>query len=164
MKQRIGVIGSDGKITAHAEKISEIIGADIANSGSVLICGGRGGVMEAVAKAAKKADGTVVGILPTLDKKEANPFVDIAITNGFSHARNAFVAASSDAVIVINGRIGTLSEIGLALCYGRPVIAVKGSGGVADSVQEKLKEMGIADKVHEAGPEEAVQMALSLIE
>jgi len=163
MKKRIGVIGSDGKIPAYVERISECIGTHIAKNGCILICGGRGGVMEACARAARKEKGTVVGILPTLDKKEANAYVDIPITTGLSHARNALVVACSDAVIVVNGRVGTLSEIGLALCYDRPVIAVKGSGGVADSVEEKIKDMGIVNKVYTTKAENAVPLALSLI-
>jgi len=67
---------------------------------------------------AKKAGGVVVGILPSYDKKEANQYVDIPITTGMSHARNTIVVSSSDVLIAINGRPGTLSEISLAFCMG----------------------------------------------
>lgn len=163
MKTRIGVIGSDGPITGHVYGICEKIGSDIALSGSVLICGGRGGVMEAVSRGAKSSGGLVIGILPSYDRKEANQFVDVAITTGMSHARNALVVSSSDAVIAINGRPGTLSEISLALCMGKLVVAVSGSGGVADVISEELLRMGIIEKVHCAKPEDAVKTALRLI-
>lgn len=164
MKTRIGVIGADGPIGSAVAEISERIGSDIAKSGSVLICGGRGGVMEAVSRGAKRAGGIVVGILPSYDKKEANPYVDIALTTGMSHSRNALVASSSDVLIAINGRPGTLSEISLALCMGRPVVAVEGSGGVADAIGAQLKNMGIKEKVHSSAPRDAVAKALSLVE
>lgn len=163
MKTIIGVIGSDGKISEHAEKISENIGQEIARNGLVLLCGGRGGVMEAASKGARKGNGLVIGILPGLDKKESNPYLDVALTTGINNARNALVASCSDAVIVINGRIGTLSEIGLALCYDKPVIAVRGTGGVAESAEEKIKEMEIKNKIYTADPDKAVMLAMSLV-
>jgi predicted Rossmann-fold nucleotide-binding protein len=41
-----------------------------------------------------------------------------------NQARNAIVVASADAVIALPGEAGTLSEIGLALKIGRPVVAL----------------------------------------
>jgi len=163
MKTRIGVIGADGEITPVVSRISEKIGGDIARSGSVLICGGRGGVMEAASRGASVAGGFVVGILPSYDKKEGNAYVDVAITTGMGHSRNSIVVSSSDTIIAINGRPGTLSEISLALCMGKPVIAVMGTGGVAEVIEEELKKMGIKEKVTRAKPEDAVKIALKLI-
>lgn len=164
MKTRIGVIGADGPITKSVSEISEHIGAGIAEVGAVLVCGGRGGVMEAACRGARKAGGIVVGILPGYDQKEANAYVDIAITTGLSHSRNAIVVASSDVLIAISGGPGTLSEISLALCMGKPVVAVSGTGGVADVIEKELETMEIKGKVLSAGPQEAVKKALGLIE
>jgi len=163
MKIRVGVIGSDDKISREVVAVAEAIGAEIARRNCVLVCGGRGGVMEAASRGAKKENGLVIGILPSFDKKEANPYVDIAVTTGMSHSRNALVAGSSDVLIAINGRAGTLSEIGLALCIGRPVVAVRGTGGVSEAIEEGLKKMLIDKKVHTADAEKAVALALSLI-
>lgn len=163
MKPRIGVIGRDGEISAEIQKIAERIGEDIGRSGAILICGGKGGVMEAACMGAKAAGGLTIGILPSSEGKEANRFVDVPIMSGIGHARNAMVVSSSDAVIAINGREGTLSEICFALTFGRPLVLVEGSGGVADSAAEKLREMGIEKRVHSAKPEDAVKLALSLI-
>jgi uncharacterized protein (TIGR00725 family) len=163
MKTRIGVIGADGKITPAVSRISEKIGGDIAKTGSVLICGGRGGVMEAASRGANLAGGLVVGILPSCEKKEGNTYVDVAITTGMGISRNSVIVSSSDALIAINGRPGTLSEISLALCMGKPVIAVQGTGGVAEVIKEELKKMGIKEKVWSAKPEDAVRIALKLI-
>ncbi len=163
MKTRIGVIGADGKITPQVSNISERIGADIAKSDSVLICGGRGGVMEAACRGAKNAGGLVIGILPSYDKKEGNPYMDAAITTGLNHSRNSLVVSSSDAIIAINGRPGTLSEAAIALCMGKPLVAVAGSGGVAGILEEELKKMGIKEKIRTVSPEHAVKTALKLI-
>jgi hypothetical protein len=163
MKHRIGVIGRDGDIPAEVRGFAESVGEDVARSGCVLVCGGRGGVMEAACRGAKKAGGLTVGILQTLRRGDANPFVDVAITSGMGLARNALVVSSSDVLIAINGREGTLSEICLALAYGKPVVVVEGSGGVADAIDGKLAELSIEKKVHRTCAKDAVKLAVSLI-
>ena len=160
---RIGVVGKDGKIDRDIVQTAEMIGRDIARRDCVLICGGKGGVMEAVCRGVKSENGITVGILPSLDKNDANPYVDITITTGMGYARNAIVVSCSDVIIVINGGIGTLSEVALALNYGKPVVAVKGSGGVADRIEEELIKMGITQEIHITDPKNAVSLALSLV-
>lgn len=164
MKPLIGVIGCDGNIPKKLRDMSEKIGMDVAKSGSLLVCGGRGGIMEAVCRGVKRAGGTTIGILPSLDKKDANSYVDIPITTGIGIARNALVVSSSDVVIAINGRVGTLSEISLALNYGKPVVVVRNSGGVSDSIEEGLRKAGILQKVYPANADNAVKVALDLID
>ena len=159
----MGVIGSDGELPAGVRKIAEDIGRDIGKNNCILICGGRGGVMESACKGSKDIGGITVGILPLLDKNAANPFVDIPITTSIGYARNALIASCSDAIIVINGRIGTLSEVALALNYGKPVIAVRGSGGVADVIEDELRRMDIEERVYSVEAERAVSLALELI-
>jgi len=129
MKQ-IAVIGSSGKIPPDVWQTAEEIGKAIASRGALLVCGGRGGVMEAACKGAKEMKGLTVGVLPGR-REEANRYVDIAIVTEMGDARNAVNVKSGDAVIAIHGGPGTLSEIGLALKSGKKVIALKNSGGVA---------------------------------
>ena len=100
------------------------VGEEVARRGALLVCGGRGGVMEAACQGAKAAGGTTVGILPGNDRSEANAYVDIPVVTGLGEARNAVVVRSADAVIAISGGYGTLSEIGLALKMGRPVVGL----------------------------------------
>ncbi len=128
----VAVIGSascGGEVAAQAEAV----GQEIARRGAVLVCGGRGGVMEAACRGAKAAGGTTVGILPGTDRGQANRYVDIPIVTGLGEARNAIVVRSADAVVAVSGGFGTLSEIGLALKMGRPVIGLHtwelGQGG-----------------------------------
>jgi uncharacterized protein (TIGR00725 family) len=104
---------------------AEAVGRGIAEAGAVLVCGGRGGVMEAASKGAAEAGGTVVGILPTTETEDANPHVTHAIATGIGHARNLAVVASGDAVVAIGGEWGTLSEIAFARRLERPVIALR---------------------------------------
>ncbi len=159
----IGVIGSDKVNSEEILQIAEKIGEDIAKNNCVLVCGGRGGVMEAACRGAKKFNGLTVGILPSLDKKEANAYVDIPITTDLGNTRNSLVVSSSDAVIAVAGNVGTLSEIGLSLCNNKPLILVKGSGGVSDYLADGKENLEFRERLNIADKEEAVTLALQLI-
>jgi uncharacterized protein (TIGR00725 family) len=100
------------------------VGRTIAEQGATLVCGGRGGVMEAAARGARSAGGHTIGVLPGYDRIDANPYIEFVIATGMGQARNVIVVASADAVIALAGEGGTLSEIGLALKLGRPVVAL----------------------------------------
>jgi uncharacterized protein (TIGR00725 family) len=80
--------------------------------------------MEAAARGAKEAGGIAIGILPDEDRRQANEFLSYAIATGTGHARNLAVVCSGEVVIAVGGEYGTLSEIGLALKVGRPVVAL----------------------------------------
>lgn len=99
----------------------------LAQRGAVVICGGRTGVMAAVAAGATSAGGTVVGILPGSDPAEASPGLSIVLPTGLGEARNNVIVNAADAVIAVGGSWGTLSEIALAMRRGQiPVVAVGG--------------------------------------
>ena len=120
----IGVIGG-GQCSSEIENVAEEVGSLIAQKGGVLICGGLSGVMEAACRGAKKSNGTTIGVLPGSRKSDANSFVDIPIVTGMSDARNIIIVRSADAVIAINGKYGTLSEISFCLVFNVPVIGLK---------------------------------------
>ncbi|MDD5111241.1 MAG: TIGR00725 family protein [Candidatus Altiarchaeota archaeon] len=161
--KKIGVIGSDGLIDDKILYIAEAIGADIARRGMALLCGGRGGVMEAACRGAKKAGGLTVGILPSLDKSQANKYVDIIIPTSLGYARNSIVVSAPDAIIAICGSAGTLSEIAMALNYKKPVVLVDGTGGMAEEVSKIRFDAEYAGLVHHAKPSDAVEKAIKLI-
>jgi uncharacterized protein (TIGR00725 family) len=160
MKKTIAVVGRDGVLPDEVKQMAEKIGEDIASAGAVLICGGRGGVMEASCRGAKKHGGVTVGLLPSLDSSDANEYIDIALTTGLGYARNTLVASSADAVIAVNGSTGTLSEIAMALNFGKKVVAVKGSGGVADYLLNTQKQDTLLEKIVGADCSNAVSEAL----
>jgi uncharacterized protein (TIGR00725 family) len=156
--RQIAVVGSGGPIPQEVYEMAEGLGRAIARAGAVLITGGRGGVMEAACKGAKEEGGLTVGILPGSEGDDANPYVDIAIVSGMGDARNAINVKSADAVIVVRGGAGTLSEIGLALKAGKRVIAIGPSGGVAEMMAGAVID---GRKVLPAGSvEEAIELAL----
>ena len=104
----------------QAEAVGRLLGA----RGAVVVCGGLGGVMEAVSRGARDAGGTVLGILPGTDRGDANGHVTIALTTGMGEMRNTLVVRAADAVIAVGGAYGTLSEIAFALRTGLPVVGI----------------------------------------
>ena len=154
MRKLIGVIGgteAPSDILALAEEVGRLI----ARSGSVLVCGGLGGVMEAACRGAREEGGLTVGILPGPAKEDANPHVDIAIATNLGYARNAIISQTSDALIAVGGRYGTLSEIAHALQSDIPVIGLN---------TWALAQKGQPDEsiIVAQNPAEAVSKALSL--
>jgi uncharacterized protein (TIGR00725 family) len=120
----IGVIGA-GDCSKEAARLAYDVGRHIALNNAVLFCGGLGGVMELAAKGAREAGGLTVGLLPGFEFGDANPYIDIIIPTGLSHARNMLVVRASMAIIAVEGSYGTLSEIALALKIGKPVIGLQ---------------------------------------
>ena len=105
--------------------LAEGVGRLIAQRGAILICGGRGGIMEAACKGAAEAGGVTVGILPGEDITAANHYVQIPIASGVGIARNVMIVRTAAAVIAISGKYGTLSEIAHALQLGKPVFTLR---------------------------------------
>lgn len=122
MKPVIGVMGG-GDEDPTALELAERVGELIADRGWILLNGGRpAGVMQASTRGAKRAGGTVIGVLPTRDKGSAAAGVDVAIVTGMGDGRNVINVLSSDVVIALPGGMGTVSEVALAIKTGRPVI------------------------------------------
>jgi hypothetical protein len=149
---QIAVVG-DGKASGGLYDLARRVGAEVANAKAILICGGLGGVMEACARGAKEHGGLTIGILPGEDSSEANRYIDVKVVTAMSHARNAIIARSADAVIAVGGKFGTLSEVALALKMGKPVILLEESGGI-------IQDLSLKGAIKAKNPSEAVKMAL----
>ncbi|PAU84242.1 TIGR00725 family protein [Halorubrum salipaludis] len=117
---RVSVIGGSS-VPPETAAVAEELGKRLADRGHTVVCGGLGGVMEAVCRGAASAGGETIGILPTDRRADANPHVTVPIATGMGHARNALVVMNGDAAVAIDGGPGTLSEIGMALAHGRAV-------------------------------------------
>ena len=126
MKPIIAVIGG-GSCTAEEAALAEETGRLLAGEGAVVVCGGLGGVMEAVAKGAQANGGTTVGILPGADPAAANAYIDVPLATGLGEMRNFLIVRSAHALIAIGGGVGTLSEIALAQRIGKPVVGLHDS-------------------------------------
>jgi uncharacterized protein (TIGR00725 family) len=151
----IAVIGSGKELDKEVAVLAEEMGAALVRAGYGIVSGGLGGVMEAVSRGAVRARGKeltppIIGILPSYDVTSGNPYLDLVVPSGLSHARNALVAAAGEAVICIGGATGALSEVGLARKIGRPVLAFPGTGGTASLVGKALHSVIEVETVDEA--------------
>ena len=146
----IGASRASAELAAKAEELGELLAA----RGVIVVCGGREGVMEAVARGVRRAGGVSIGILPEDDRLRAAPDLTYTVCSAIGHARNLSVVASGDVVIAVGGAWGTLSEIGLARSIGRPVVLL-------DTWHVRPPEGGRLDGVRRAAtPAEAVDLAL----
>lgn len=164
----ISVCGSDTgdtSLSTSTLNLAESIGELIAQQKGIVICGGKGGVMEAVCKGAKSEGGRTLGILPGHTTLEANQYVDIAIPTGLGHQRNYLVVESGHCIIAIGGRWGTLNEITYGFITHKPIVLVKGSGGVVDMLlnSSSLEKIGGLYAVADSA-EAAVTQAFSFIQ
>ena len=149
-KNLVAVIGSGTlDVSEPAYSVAIKLGKQLIDNDFRIICGGLGGVMEAVCKGAHLSanyqEGDTIGILPTIDSASANPFVDIKITTGMTYARNQIIITSSDFVVAIKGGAGTLSELAFAWQYNKPIITIETTGGWArklakESIDERKRE------------------------
>jgi hypothetical protein len=158
------VIGSAADhCTDEARKLAYQIGAEAAKRGAVVVTGGLGGVMEAACRGAKENHGITVGIIPQDEMHYANRYCDVVIATGMGWARDFVTTYSADAVIVVGGGAGALIEACAAYLKAKPIIAVEGSGGVADQVKETfLDERRSVRILSETDPRRAVEKALVL--
>ena len=165
VKPQIAVIGSGLLAENQKEyKIAKDLGRGLIDRGYRIICGGLGGTMQAVCEGARSSlsysEGSTIGIIPTIDKDQANPFIDIRIATGISIARNQVIVASADIVISISGGAGTLSELAFAWQLNKPIIAFQGTGGWS----EKLSNQKIDDsRIDTVNSVKTVEEALDLI-
>lgn len=157
----VAVCGTSSATPAEAELAVEV-GRLLATRGATVLCGGLGGVMEAVARGVHGAGGTCVGLLPGDDTGGAAPALSVAIPTGMGEMRNALLARACAGMVAIGGGYGTLSEVALALRLGRPVAGLRTwelvrpdggtDGGIhacattADAVEWVLAEIAARDQ------------------
>jgi uncharacterized protein (TIGR00725 family) len=154
-RTQIAVCGSsrsDGELDRQAAEVGRLL----AGAGAVVVCGGRGGIMSAVAEAAVAEGGEVIGILMADDLDAGNEHLTHVVATGIGQARNLAVVASADAVIALGGEWGTLSEIAFARRLGRPVVTLdswrlEGRGPMSEAPGVEAA----------AGPSDAVARALA---
>ena len=159
---QISVVGyEEDSCTDVAREAAYRVGKAIAKEGGTVVCGGLGGVMEAASKGAIEAGGHALGIIPSSDSSEANRYCDCVVSTGMGRSRNFLVAYSGDAMVVVGGGAGTLTEAAAAYQAGKPVVAVKGTGGVADEWAGRYFDERRTSKVLQGrSPEGAVKMAV----
>lgn len=148
LQYAICVSGAAGGKTIEGNKrLAERLGASIAKHGHILTTGATIGLPFYAAKGAKEAGGHSVGFSPAGSVREhlrkyrlPRDYFDFISYTGMDYVgRDAFLIQSSDAVITIGGRFGSLHEFVTALEAHKPVGVLLETGGAADIIQELMK-------------------------
>lgn len=173
MRAIIAVVG-DTHVDRNSEKweLAVSLGKSLVDAGFRIVSGGLGDLPRALAEGARKSkdyqDGSLIAIIPSYDPADAESNADIVIATGLDHARNLIVA-NSDAVIVIGGGAGTLSEIAFAWSLKRLIIALNTPGWgeklINTRLDDRVRYPDIKDdKIYGANSaEEATQKLVSLL-
>jgi uncharacterized protein (TIGR00725 family) len=120
---------------------------EVARRGHILLTGATSGLPHAAAVAALDAGGVSIGFSPAASRREhcnsyrlpIEGFTSILYT-GFGYTgRDLLLVRSSDAVIMIGGRIGTLHEFAIALEEHKPLGVLLGSGGMTVEIERVLR-------------------------
>ncbi|NKX91203.1 dethiobiotin synthetase [Nocardia coubleae] len=137
----------------HATRIGQLL----AEEGATVICGGGTGVMAAVAEGASSAGGIVIGVRPDTDRTRVCDGLTAVLYTAMGEARNSIIVESADAVIVIGGSWGTLSELALANRRGGvPIVSIGGWRIITSDGRE------VPESTRATSPEDAVSSALTL--
>lgn len=150
----VGVMGGGDNVSPENWALAYRLGKLIAQEGWVMLNGGRPtGVMEASAKGAKDNGGLTVGISPDSSSRGASSYIDIVIVTGMGDGRNYLNVLSSDIIVALPGKAGTVSEIALALKSRKKVILLNFDPG-------KLFDCYRADGFLQSAetPEEAIRL------
>ncbi len=144
---KIGVMGAaTGEFTSTQRARANTLGAAIARAGCITITGSCPGLPLEAAHGAKEAGGLVVGISPGLSLDEhvykygsPTEFHDLLIFTGSGlMGREVVNIRSSDIVVIIGGRSGTLGELAISYDEGKLIGVLTGTGGISDMVRDIL--------------------------
>lgn len=149
MKFKICVSGSakGDCLNPKAEALARLLGEEIARQDCVLMTGATSGLPHYATIGAKREKGTSIGFSPAISLREhvskyqlPTNFMDLIIYTGYGYSgRNLMMVRSSDAVIFVCGRIGTLNEFTNAFEENRPIGVLSDSGGIADELKDIIR-------------------------
>lgn len=171
-KLQIGVMGSaaDLKYSKNIEKIAFEVGEYIAQKGYITVYGAEkdyDSLSTAASRGAKKNGGLTVGVTYGKGKDiwDKNENTDVIVSTGIERGggREFVLVNSCDAIIIISGGSGTLTEAAIAYQSNIPIIAIVKTGGWADQLAGKYIDSRKRLKVMSAKtPKEAVDLAIKL--
>lgn len=137
-----------GESVEEGKDLAGQVGVAIADAGHALLTGATIGLPNYAAEAYKKAGGKMsVGISPASSKIEhvmkyrlPTEAYDIILYTGLHYVgRDTLLITSSDAVVSVGGRIGTLHEFTIAIETDTPIGFLQGAGGVSEQIKELME-------------------------
>ncbi|MCF6282067.1 MAG: YHS domain-containing protein [Candidatus Polarisedimenticolaceae bacterium] len=154
MRLTVGVMGSAGnQESQQIEKMAYALGETIAKRGFVLITGACPGLPYECARDVTNSSGLSIGISPALSLDEhlhkyhspSDSFDVIIYTGSGLMGREVTNIRSSDIVIILGGRSGTLGEFAIAYDEGKLIGVLEGSGGITGKIPDIIASFGDKD-------------------
>jgi hypothetical protein len=175
MKYKICVSGAaeTGHCQTGALEKAKEIGKEIVRQNGILVTGATTGIPYWSAIGAKEEGGMVIGLSPAASSAShrkvyrlPEDYHDMIIYTGFEYSgRNLLLTRSSDAIIVICGRIGTLNEFTIAFEDKKPIGVLIGTGGIADMIKKIVKGAYRSQGkiVYDSDPKKLISKVIKLI-
>ncbi|MEN8261260.1 MAG: YHS domain-containing protein [Pseudomonadota bacterium] len=151
MRLAIGVMGSaSDEVSADIAQKSFDLGRAIAERGFGLITGACPGLPYECARGVVRHGGMSIGVSPALSLDEhllkyrspADVYDAIIYTGSGLMGREVTNIRSSDMVVIIGGRSGTLGEFAIAYDEGKLIGVLEGSGGITDQIPDLVDSFG----------------------
>ena len=166
---------ASGDTVRSSHHLAYELGKCIASRGHTLITGATVGLPQYAAKGAKDAGGLSVGFSPAATHREhvfsyrlpTEEFDYINFTGMEYVGRDVYLVRSSDAVITVGGRMGSLHEFSTAVEANKVCGVLLGSGGLADYIPKLTKDITTphADEIiFDTDPDRLVQKVIKALD
>ncbi len=166
---------ASGKTVEPARELAAELGRAIAKSGHIVTTGATVGLPFFAAKAAKEAGGMSVGFSPATSLREhvakyrlpIGVFDFINFTGMHYVGRDVHLVQSSDAIITVGGRFGSLHEFTTALESRMPCGVLLGSGGTADLIPELMQKLEPINEdmlIYDSDPDSLVAKIIAVLD
>jgi len=164
-----------GKTVTESHEKARAVGAAIAAEGHIVTTGATVGLPYYAAYGAKQNGGVSIGFSPATSLREhmrkyrlPHDVFDFINFTGLSYVgRDLYLVQSSDAVITVGGRFGSLHEFTSALEAHKPCGVLIGSGGTADLIPDLMKTLEPPDGdlvIYDADPKQLVHRLVALLD
>ena len=164
-----------GKTVEADHDLASRLGTAVAKAGHVVTTGATVGLPYYAAKAAYSAGGTSIGFSPAASLREhlykyrlpigVYDFVNFTGLNYLG--RDVYLVQTSDAIITVGGRTGSLHEFSTALEAQTICGVLTGSGGMADFVKEITEKLEVAHQnllIFDDNPERLVEKVIARLD
>lgn len=145
---KIAIFSSWSPIVSHKNKIlAEKIGKYLAEKNITVVTGGCSGIPAVCIESAYENNAKTIGYFPLKDYSEYRDrqheenihniqyYTTAHFVHGFT-ARSLEMIQNVDAALILNGRIGTLSEFGISIEEGLPIGIIETTGGISDILRK----------------------------
>ncbi len=164
-----------GSSVEEGKELAIAAGKSIAKGGHMLMTGATVGLPNYAAVGAKMEKGMSIGLSPAATKlahvkkyRLPTACYDVILYTGLHYVgRDTLLVASSDAVVSIGGRLGTLHEFTVAMEMNKPIGFLQGAGGVSSEIKDILRAAGKTndpDVVFDTDPVKLVAKLVAILD